>query len=271
MSVIPLFSRVGSKSKIYNILARFFPKVIETFVEPFAGSGAAFFRTDPRKYTRGVLNDIDKMLMKANKYVKTYKGTEADIEKDFAILFYPSLSAEARLAKYNEIWNKLRKREKSLSPKEAFIYMLLAKLTFGSLTPDPTKKMKLYKTTNITKLLKTRLIKYRDRLIEKPLVLSSSDYKTVMKKYNQPKTFFFIDPPYENSEGLYSKDSAIDLEQLASLLKGVKGNFMLTLNDSPNIRKLFSGFKIRKLVVPGANTQETIGSAARKELIITNY
>tara|TARA_R110002153_G_scaffold557_1_gene2667 strand:- start:3601 stop:4428 length:828 start_codon:yes stop_codon:yes gene_type:complete len=275
MSVTPLFSRIGNKSKIYSILARYFPKEIETFAEPFAGSGAALLRTPPQKYTKGVLNDIDKMLIKANKFVKSYKGTEADIEKDFKLIVLKETTEEARLAKWTMIINKLNKRTKSLTPKEAFMYMILAKLTFGSKVVVPNNTVKLYKDMNIGKFLKNRLFKYRDRLNEKNVVLSSSDYKTVLKKYNKPNTFFFIDPPYENSGNMYGKDSAIDLEQLASLLKDMEANFMLTLNDSPNIRKLFSGFKMRKLVVPGGSanvkTSSTIGGTNRKELIITNY
>ena len=83
---------------------------------------------------------------------------------------------------------------------------------------------------------------------------------------------FFLDPQYENSDKLYYEDS-IDYEEMSIILSNIDGKFMLTINDSPRIRKIFNNFKIRKIRVPpgSGHTKANIGGKFRNELIITNY
>ena len=54
------------------------------------------------------------------------------------------------------------------------------------------------------------------------------------------------------------------------LLKNIKGRFLLSINDSPNIRNIFKDFKITSLEVRGAGSKY-IGEKNRKELLIKNY
>jgi hypothetical protein len=53
---------------------------------------------------------------------------------------------------------------------------------------------------------------------------------------------------------------------LATLLRLIKGKFLMTINDSPNIRRLFKGFNIKpwKVKTPWQNTKD------RDELLISN-
>jgi len=96
----------------------------------------------------------------------------------------------------------------------------------------------------------------------------NQDYKNVIKKYDGPNTFFYLDPPYESTAGqIYNIDS-INYDELAAVLKGIKGKFLLSINDSPIIRKLFKGFSISGLTVKKLNN---FNSSDRKELFIKNY
>ena len=60
---------------------------------------------------------------------------------------------------------------------------------------------------------------------------------------------------------------------MSIILSNVDGKFMLTINDSPRIRKIFNYFNIRKIRVPpgSGRTEANIGGKCRNELIITNY
>jgi len=103
----------------------------------------------------------------------------------------------------------------------------------------------------------------------KNTTILKQDYKKVIHKYDSPNTFFFLDPPYENSDSLY-KDDTIDYEEMADVLNKIKGKFLLTINDSPNIRKIFKDFVIKPILVKGYG-YEGIGKKDRKELFIMNY
>lgn len=125
-------------------------------------------------------------------------------------------------------------------------------------------------TLHKTKL--QRMGEYKARL-EHATILNQ-DYRKVIKKYDSGKTFFFLDPPYEMSKGInYAKGSeTFDFEELAKTLRGIKGDFLMTINDSPRIREVFREFKIYPYIVKGHHSETSpIGSKDRKELLVSNY
>lgn len=94
-------------------------------------------------------------------------------------------------------------------------------------------------------------------------------YDDFIARYDRPETLFYIDPPYWGCEGDYGAGLFIreDFARLALLLGAIKGRFILSINDVPEIRALFGRFFIEE-----AQTVYTIardGNAAVSELIIT--
>jgi len=83
------------------------------------------------------------------------------------------------------------------------------------------------------------------------------------------------DPPYYGTvpyrKGIPPFTERSHME-LASLLRGIQGKFLLTYNDHPSIRKLYTGFKISE-VVTRLNTDKTATANRRpfRQLIIRNY
>jgi hypothetical protein len=113
---------------------------------------------------------------------------------------------------------------------------------------------------------------YKERLGSATLL--NQDYRKVIRKYDSAKTFFFLDPPYEKSDGLgYAAGSeSFDFDGMAKVLKGIKGDFLITINDSPRIREAFAGFQLYPYSVKGHHAKTShIGQKDRKELLITNY
>ena len=109
--------------------------------------------------------------------------------------------------------------------------------------------------------------------------LFNTDYKKIIKKFDSPKTFFYFDPPYESSKKLYGtkKQSADEFnhEEMSRVLKGIKGKFILSINNSSRIRDLFKDFKQTRVFVKGGSHHSkgdinTIGYD-RDELLISNY
>nr|WP_181183817.1 hypothetical protein [Prosthecomicrobium hirschii] len=66
-----------------------------------------------------------------------------------------------------------------------------------------------------------------------------------------------MDPPYHGSEHHYDRGlfERADYERLAAALKGLRGRFLMTLNDHPEVRRIFSGFRME-----AAEVTYTVGS-----------
>jgi hypothetical protein len=105
----------------------------------------------------------------------------------------------------------------------------------------------------------------------------SEDYVKVINKYNNKDSFFFLDPPYENSSGFgYAEEEDFNFERLANEVSKIKGHWLMTMNDSPRIRTLFKRFHITPVIIKGHKTKNgegavAIGGVDRKELLISNY
>ena len=243
----PFFCRTGSKRPLIEIIENYIP-YHTLYVEPFLGSGAVFFGLEDDKIAeKKVINDLDNYLIKGFKLLKKAPDTGYNIPK--------TLKEQQSLVDRKAV----NKNEELLQ------HLYTACNTFGS-----KGKGKLYRNINgETKL--NNISFYKNRL--KNTIILNQDYKKIIEKYDGANTFFFIDPPYEKSEGIYKKFS-IDFEKLSKILKTLKGYFMLTINDSKNIRNLFKDFLIKSLKVKGGSENQKftgIGTSTRNELIITNY
>ena len=63
-------------------------------------------------------------------------------------------------------------------------------------------------------------------------------------RYDSPDTFFYIDPPYWNADFYAVSFSEQDFQRLADTLKQITGKFILSLNDTPEVREIFADFNI---------------------------
>ena len=85
--------------------------------------------------------------------------------------------------------------------------------------------------------------------------------------YDSKDTFFYIDPPYEDTLKNMYKDYKFDYQELADQLKTIKGMFMISVNDSPVIRRIFKGYEMKKISLKSFIRNNT----KREELLIMNY
>ena len=92
-----------------------------------------------------------------------------------------------------------------------------------------------------------------------------------MFKYDSPNSFFYIDPPYEGSDKEHYENSYIDYEELKDYLDRLRGKFLLSINDSPYIRKLFKDYDITKVKTRYTDPLKGGQSRVKIELLIKNY
>lgn len=248
-----LFGRVGSKTRVKKTLYRFFPKDFNTYVEPFFGGGSVMFGYKFKPGVKIIINDKDKDLIRDYRILKSGVSITPEI-----------------LKKYNNTTtaqkNALLKKNPSGKLGRIIHSLIKYNTTFGSTGKGLSQASK---NINLSTKLK-KLPEYKEKL--KSVTILNESYESVINKYNRSGTFFYLDPPYEKSGDLYKHGGDFNFVKFAENLKKIKGKFMLSINDSKNIRDLFKGFKIKRITLGGqSNSESGLGSNTRKELIITNY
>ncbi len=95
------------------------------------------------------------------------------------------------------------------------------------------------------------------------VVIENLPYADFIARYDAPGTLFYLDPPYWGCENDYGKDmfGRGDFARLAQQLADIKGRFLLSLNDTPEVRACFSVFDIEAV-----DLTYTIGASAPKEV-----
>ncbi|MCA3364138.1 MAG: DNA adenine methylase, partial [Roseomonas sp.] len=98
-------------------------------------------------------------------------------------------------------------------------------------------------------------------------------YDHLIPRYDRPETLFYLDPPYWGCEGVYGQElfSRDEFTRLAELLRGIKGRFILSLNDHPGVRACFKGFEMEVVETTYAMGYRTGKETQRvRELLISN-
>ena len=84
--------------------------------------------------------------------------------------------------------------------------------------------------------------------------------------------FFYADPPYFSTEDMYEVGfSWDDHVRLRDTLKNIKGRFLLSYNDCPEIRELYEGFSLFDFSRTHSMAQRYEAGKEFKEMLIGNY
>ena len=237
----PFFNRHGNKKYIADKIIKMFPKDYDIYVEPFCGSAAVYFQKQPSRVE--VLNDKDSELIKGYRLIKQVSTNLNE---------YKQLKSLAHFRRFYD---------ESHNSKEEQLEQLLLKFNNTFLSSG---RGKLYKTTNPFSKLEV-LSEYKERL--KHTTILNWNYQTVIRKYDSPRTLFYLDPPYENSSSGNYAYYDMDYHELAEILSQIKGYFILSINDSPNIRTIFKAYRMIQITLQSYHNI----IPNRRELLILNY
>ncbi|MGD9768231.1 MAG: DNA adenine methylase [Pseudolabrys sp.] len=227
----------------------------ETYAEPFVGMGGVFFRR--RRAPKGeIIND-----------------RSGDVATFFRVLqrhYVPFLDMLRWQLTGRREFERLKECDPSTLTdlERAARFLYLQRTAFGGKVAGRNFGVDAAGARfNITKLV-PMLEDLHERLAG--VVIECLRWQDFVARYDRPATLFFLDPPYYGSEGDYGRAmfDRTEFEELATVLKGLKGRFILTLNDVPEVRRIFAGFKLTKASV----TYTVSGSKPRRsgELIITS-
>lgn len=253
----PPIPRLGGKSRLRKEIIKKIPQHT-CYIEPFFGVGWVFFGKEKSRVE--VVNDIDGELINLFKMIKFHAEEIKRLmmyEISSRDLFYIYKGTDPKTL--TEIQRAVR-------------YMYIVSQSFASkgnsfgygTTTRPSPQ--IFGVEDLTKL-KARL---RNTYIE------NLDYREIIKKYDRKHSFFFCDPPYLGTDTKFSIDSKIEFgikehQELCHILRELKGNFLLTINNHEYIREIYKDFKIVETKVNYSVSRKSEGRKKYKELIITNY
>ncbi|MBI9080286.1 MAG: DNA adenine methylase [Pseudodesulfovibrio sp.] len=250
-------SWVGGKSRLADQISTLIPEH-KHYGEAFAGAGWVFFRKEPSKYES--LNDINGDL------VSFYRVLQHHLE-EFCKQFKFILSSRETFSDFKQ---QLEAGGLTEIQRAARFYYL-QRLTFGGKVTGRNFGVDVAGRPRINLLrMEMDLSDIHLRLVN--TTIENLPWENYIPRYDRPETFFYLDPPYYGTEhfygrGLFTKE---DFTRLAGLLATVKGKFLLSLNDCPEVRKIFAAFDIK-----GTKTKYTVGGGAKAktagEVFILNY
>lgn len=246
-------SYVGGKSRLAKRIVELIPEHI-AYIEPFTGGAQVFFHKEPSKIE--VLNDLDGEL------VNFYRVCQAHHEELVRYSHFLLLSRE---------WFTRMQRTPPSSLTDiqrAARYLYLQKVAFGARVRSQSYG---YFVTNPNRFTPQKIPK----LIEEAhsrlanTQIECGPYEKIMNRYDRPTTFFYLDPPYFGIK-LYRHNLERDeFPLLRDRLRVLKGKFLMSLNDTPEVREIFSGFHIAPIHITYSIQQS--GPRSHQELLIANY
>ena len=248
-----IIGRTGGKSKLKQKIRGMMPKHT-TYIEPFVGGGSVLFAVKADPDIKEIINDKDKDII--NIFLDVKKVGDK-------ITSLPVVTKEQ--------FNALKNKKSFSSPVERLKRnLILSKYSFRSdrRSYAPSKYKEKIERGNSDS--SRNYDRYKERL--KDTRILNQDYRTVIKKYDNPNALIYLDPPYSMAED--NKDynnNDVKIEDIINLLKTVKGKFILSYDNNATAKKLArdAGFKVMNVQTKYNDGRG--GDIIKKELIIRNY
>lgn len=227
---------IGGKRRLANVIATRIAAIPhELYAEAFVGMGGVFFRRHAAPKGE-VINDRN-----------------GEVVNLFRILqrHYPQFMDTLRfqIASRREFERLKASDPATLTDLErAGRFLYLQRLAFGGkvagqnfgVTYEGGARFNILKLAPLLEAVHERLC---------GVVIENLDWAEFIDRYDRPGTLFYLDPPYFGSEddygvGLFPRD---DFARLARRLKRLKGRFLMSINDVPEIRETFKGFAFEEV------------------------
>lgn len=201
-----------------------------TYAEPFVGMGGVFLRRTRRPHVE-VINDI------SGDVATLYRVLQEHYPYFIDMLRWRVTSR----AEFQRLLALPGDRLTDLNRAVRFLY--LQRLAFGGQVTGQTFGVSKGNPGrfDVTKL-EPVLAELNDRLAG--VVIEQLPYADLIRRYDGPETLFYLDPPYWGCEEDYGLGTfaRADFELLAEQLAQIQGRFVLSINDTPGAREVFSRF-----------------------------
>jgi DNA adenine methylase len=241
--VRPLAPWMGGKRLLAGKVAQLIAATPHSiYAEPFVGMGGVFFRRTLRAKGE-VINDASTDVITLFRILQRHFTPFVDM------LRWQITSR----AEFERLAAQTASSLTDLERAARFLYLQrtafggkVTKQHFGVIYDAPAR-------FDINKLI-PMLEEVHERL--SGVVIERMHYADFITRYDRAGTLFYLDPPYWGNEndygdGIFTRD---DFTAMAKQLKKLKGRFILSLNDRPEVREVFKAFNFKTV-----ETTYTIG------------
>jgi|ERR1043166_825473 DNA adenine methylase len=246
-------SYLGGKNRVAQKIIALIPEH-NCYIEPFCGGAQVFFHKEQSNVE--VLNDLDEEIFNFLRVCQ---------------LHHQELVRYLQFCTVSRKWFELFQAQdpKTLSDiQRAARFFYLQKNCYGGLINRKNFAVSVQGGSNYNPhRIPLVLHLAHERLLR--VQLECLPYQEIIRRYDRPDTFFYLDPPYFNRPYYKFNFNEEDYVELAKLLKGIQGRFLLSLNDTPEIRRVFADFKIHGLTF-SYSSQRKAGKVYN-EVLISNY
>lgn len=279
---------MGGKKALREIIYELFPLNYDSYIEVFGGAAWVLFGME-KICGAEIYNDMNSNLVNLFRCVRDrplaflmelgfLPLTSRDEFKQLKRFLKrkqfenPYLSEELEIAQKvltepdaAEIRELLTQRSRDADIRRAVTFFKIIRYSYASKgTSFGCKAFDLYKTFSLIWAANRRL---KDTLIE------NQDFERLLRHYDRPDAFFYLDPPYFDTEDYYDDVSfkRADHIRLRNALRRTEGRWLLSYNDSRHIRFLYRGFHMKSVSRLDNMAQRYEGGKEYKELLISNY
>jgi DNA adenine methylase len=234
----PAAAYIGGKKQLAAEIVRRIESIPhDCYAEPFVGMGGVFFRRG-RAPKCEVVNDISR-----------------DVATLFRILqrHYPQFmeTLKFQLTSRREFERLVATDPSTLTDLErAARFLYLQRLAFGGKVSGRNFGVD---RNGPGRFDVTRLGPILEDIHERiaGVVIECLPWQDFLRRYDGESTLFYLDPPYWGSESDYGtgRFAQTDFFALANALAGLRGRFILSVNDLPETREIFGRFAIDQVDV----------------------
>lgn len=252
----PVAPWLGGKKALHRTLIERIEAIPhETYIEPFVGMGGVFLRRSWRPRLE-VANDLN------GEITNLFRILQRHLPQLLEVMRFQIVSRRE--------FDRLRGCDPaSLTDLErAARFLYLQRLGFGGKVDAVFGVAREQRSRFSLSRMEPLLDAAHERL--EGVVFENLDWQDVLARYDQPRALFYLDPPYWGGESDYGK-GLFDRDQfalMAARLTDLKGAFILSLNDTAEVRDLFGAFHMEAVQL--TYTVAKSGAKQVSELIISN-
>ncbi|WP_312906861.1 DNA adenine methylase [Tissierella praeacuta] len=252
-------SWIGGKKALRELIVSVFPLYYERYIEVFGGGGWVLFHKPPGNDFE-VYNDFNGLL--TNLYRCVREKPDALIE---ALHFVLNSREDFDIVKDALARDSIE----SDVIKAAYFYQLIRYSYASGLTSFGSQPHDMWSNFPLIEQAHRRLSK---------VVIENKDFEKLIRQYDRPISFFYLDPPYYETEKYYKNVGEGGFQEkdhirLRDTLMNIEGKFLLSYNDCDFIREIYDAPNIQIESFTRINNikQRYDNGAQFPEILVANY